>query len=255
MSETTYGVTVPTTGWGSVADFEAKTKVPLRLIRCYPAGKLLEPSLSQCWRAVTEYPNAAIVFNPLLAGRGLTVDQVEAFAKQIGAVAHRTPRFIVCPDAEPDRKDRSYRDSEFVWWFTVLANALKRRAPHVELSLNLTGYDFANRIRRYDPVKGLYSILSLDPYWTAKPNAVQGTTTDLRTAVEWCKGHGKRLALAEWGAEGGDPILLADALSWIRRNDVDFSAYYHESNAPIPGALTTPEAFAVYRAGASVRDA
>lgn len=248
---TLYGCSVPIEGFGPVTEFQNRSGVPLGLIRCYPGPKVLADGLASVRKAISLFPGRAICWNSKTAGRGHSQAQMTAFVKAIEVEAAKVPRFFLVPDAEPDRKDRTYTDDEFMASFTTLARLCKELAPHVEISLNLTGYDFKNRIGRYRKIKPLYQILSLDPYWTRTANAVQGTTQDLAVAAYWAAMNHKKLALAEWGAEGGDPGWLKVGLDWVRQHNAEFSAYYQEDNAPIPAALHTPEAFAVYRAGVS----
>jgi hypothetical protein len=244
-----YGCGVPMAGWAEVADFVTKTGLRPQLIRAYPGPN---NSLSQVRTAITTYPGAAVVYNVHVASKNPTTAQLDALIKSIEVEATKVPRFVLCPDAEPDRP-RPYTAAQFVAAFKRVAYSVQSFAPHVELSMCLTGWDFSSRVGQYDELLPYYETLSLDPYWQ-KPGAggVQGSEKNLASALVFCDATGKKLGLAEWGAENGDYKLLSDGLKWIRQHPVEFSCYYIEGGAvPIKGKLTTPEAFAVYAAGAA----
>jgi hypothetical protein len=246
-----FGCSVPIAGWAPVAEFQTKTGRPIEITRVYPGSRPLG-DLSPVKKSISLYPNAGVCFNPKLAGKPLTQTQIDDFAKMCQIEATKVPSFVLVPDAEPDRVDRPYNATEFCNKFIMLSQACANFAPDVEVSLNLTGYDFMNRIGNYDRIRNLYDTLSLDPYWkTTTPSTVQGGTKDLQDAQTWCKIYGKKMALAEWGVEGGDSLLLAKAMTFIRGLDIAFSCYYQENQAPIPAALSTPMAYAVYSLGAS----
>jgi hypothetical protein len=246
-----YGPSVPIAGFTKVTEFVFKTGLQPQLVRCYPGSS---NSLSQVRTAIGTYPGAAIVYNMHVASKNPTQAQLEGWVKAIEVEALKVPRFVLCPDAEMDRP-RSYTTAQFIASFKKTALAVKQYAPHVELSLNPTGWLFADRIGQYDELLPLYDLLCLDPYWEpAGTGGVQGSEKNLAAAVVFCEATGKRLGLAEWGATNGNYKLLSDGLTWIRQHPIcELSCYYIEDSptVPIRGALTTPEAFAVYRAGAS----
>jgi hypothetical protein len=246
-----YGPTVPMAGFAKVTEFVTKTGLQPELIRCYPGST---NSLSQVKTAIATYPGAAIVYNMHVASKTLAQSSLDMFIKTVGVEAKKVPRFVLCPDAEPDRP-RTYNTAQFIAGFKQVVQSVETYAPHVEVSLNLTGWDFASRIGQYDPLLPLYDLLCLDPYWEpAGTGGTQGSEKNLAAAVVFCEATGKRLGLAEWGATNGNYKLLSDGLTWIRQHPIcELSCYYVEDSptVPIRGALTTPEAFAVYRAGAS----
>jgi hypothetical protein len=246
-----YGPTVPMAGFAKVTEFVAKTGLQPELIRCYPGGG---NSMSQVKTAVATYPGAAIVYNMHVASKGLGPLLIDPLVKALEVEAKKVPRFVLCPDAEPDRP-RTYNTAQFIAGFKQVVQSVATYAPHVEVSLNLTGWDFASRIGAYDPLLPLYDLLTVDPYWEpAGTGGTQGSEKNLAAAVVFCEATGKRLGLAEWGATNGNYKLLSDGLTWIRQHPIcELSCYYIEDSptVPIRGALTTPEAFSVYRCGAA----
>jgi hypothetical protein len=246
-----YGISVPMAGFAKVDEFVLKSGLQPEVIRCYPGSS---NSLSQVRTAIQKYPGAAIVYNMHVASKNLGTLQIDALVKALEVEAKKAPRFVLCPDAEPDRP-RTYNTAQFIAGFKQVVQSVATHAPHVEVSLNLTGWDFASRIGAYDPLLPFYNLLCLDPYWEpAGVGGTQGSEKNLAAAVVFCEATGKRLGLAEWGATNGNYKLLSDGLTWIRQHPIcELSCYYVEDSptVPIRGALTTPEAFAVYRAGAS----
>jgi hypothetical protein len=246
-----YGPTIPVAGFAAVDDFVKRSGLKPGLIRAYPGGT---NSLSGVRTAITKYPGAAIVYNVHVASKNLTQTQIDTLVKAIEVEAAKVPRFVLCPDAEPDRP-RTYNTAQFIAAFEKVHNAITRLGPHIELSLSMTGWDFASRIGAYDPIISRYSTLTLDPYFEpVGSGGTQGSVKNLADAVVFCEATDKRFGLSEWGATNGAPTLLADGLAWIRQHPIcELSCYYIETDPsfPIRGGLTSPEAYAVYKAGAA----
>lgn len=249
-SKVANGVIVPAAGWTAVADFEANT-APLTMIRCFPAGKTLTASLHQVDGAISRYPEAGVMWSTFMAGRNFSDAQVAEFARQIRARADQLPWLDIAVDAEPDRKDRSYTVPQFVAGLERLKAAVGPH-PKIRWVLNLTGYQFTQRIGAYAAAIPRIDVLAVDPYWKndLKPDAVQGGKQDVIDAAEWAGARGLAFAFGEWGAERGanQPANLNLAFDVIDDVRPDYFPYFHDVGGSGHGCWIDSDAsWTVYR--------
>lgn len=247
---TLWGCAVPNTAnpWADLDTFETRTG-PLDIVRAYPGPKYLTASLNQAATALTRKPGRGIIFNPHIAGQNFTDAQLIQFAKDIEAIATKVPFFGVAPDAEPDRTDRPYTTAVFISEFIRFSIILAQYAPHAVMILNLTGFNFAQRIGDYAALLPYYTILAVDIYWELKDKGVKANL-DFTDAAGWAKNNGKRFGGAECGVENADPALIAAAFKTVKAAKPAFFVYFQS-----PGTLKTPlvsdASFAAYKAGRS----
>ena len=243
------GTIVPAQGaWSTVADFESNT-VPLEMIRAFPAGKTLTPSLAQVDGAIQRYPGTGVMWSTFMANRNFTDAQVAEFARAIRARAYQLPWLDIAVDAEPDRKDRSYTVAQFVEGFARLKAAVGPH-PKIRWVLNLTGYQFEQRIGAYRNVLPLVDVLAIDPYWNndMRPNSIQGGNQDIIDAAEWAEANGKAFAFGEWGAQVGanqsrNLDLAFDAIELTRP---EYFPYFHDVGGSGTGCWLSGESFRTY---------
>lgn len=243
------GVIVPAGGWDYVVDFEDRT-APLEMIRCFPAGKTLVPSLAQVDGAIDRYPGVGVMWSCFMAGRDFSDAQVADFAKAIRARADKLPWLDIAVDAEPDRKDRGYTAAQFVEGLTRLKAAVGDH-PKIRWVLNLTGYDFARRIGAWLDAAELVTVLAVDPYWRAdmKPNPVQGGKQDILDAAAWAKTHGLAFAWGEWGCNRGANQVtnLNLAFDLVEATRPQRLPYFHNVGGTGTGSWLEGPSWDVYR--------
>jgi len=244
------GVTVSAAGWPAVADFQTNT-LPLQMLRCFPAGKTLAASLSQVDAAIDRHPGVGVMWSTFMAGRSFTDGQVAEFAQAIRARADRLPWLDIAVDAEPDRKDRSYTVPQFVAGLERLKTAVGPH-PKIRWVLNLTGYQFTQRIGAYTAAIPHVDVLAVDPYWKndLKPDPVQGGRQDVIDAADWAKNAGLAFAFGEWGAQRGanqatNLHLAFDVIDLVRPDRIP---YFHDLNNAPGGCSLTADTYPVYAA-------
>ena len=236
---------------GGLAEWEQRTGHPADVIRCFPAGKTGVDGLKAAKAAAAARPGVPLVVSSLVTGRG--VDLV-ALAQAHQALAVGTgARVWAIMDAEPEHeRGRGYTEAQFCATYTQWVAAHEKYAPDVECRiLNLTGYQFAQRIDRFASIHGDLAIVAVDPYWRAgKPSAIQASERDLADAVDWATSRSLPTAWGEWGCDpgAGAEDRIARAFAAIADYQPVFAPYLQLVGA-WDHKLVADSEFAAYRAG------
>lgn len=171
------------------------------------------------------------------------LDTVGEIAADYAAVG--TP-YYMSMNPEPDRTDRPYTLSQFLTMHERWSTLAATHAPDATITLNLTGYLFANRIDNYWPaLEGQFTVLSVDPYWEDSSSGVQAGEDHLQDACDFAGANNLTVGLGEWGIEvginrppyGNQGGWVAHAVEFIAGLGVVEFAPYFESDGPIDGRL------------------
>jgi hypothetical protein len=188
---------------GGLGEWEQRTGHPVDVIRCFPAGQTGTGGLKAARQATAARPGVPLVVSSLVTGRNVDLD---ALAREHQALTATAGRAWAIMDAEPEHeRGRSYTEAQWCDTFTRWVAAHEKYAPDVECRiLNLTGYQFAQRIDRFASIHGDLAIVAVDPYWRAgKPSAIQASERDLADAVDWATSRSLPTAWGEWGCDPG----------------------------------------------------